>query len=103
MTPSTLIAGQSECAGCGSDAMSCGVPPVWLLTNVTLSPGLIVTCVGETAPLAPMVIVAPLGPGLPPPGPGLLGLLEPPPHATADARAQATSACRTTELSITMG
>jgi hypothetical protein len=58
-----------------------------LLTKVTLSPELIVTLDGETTPLAPMVIVAPLGPGLPPPPPGLgpVGPPLPPPQATAAA------------------
>ena len=55
-----------------------------LLTNVTLWPTVMVTVAGLTAPLLPMVIVAPLGPALPlplPPPDGDVGeLLLPPPH-----------------------
>ena len=44
---------------------------LWLFTNVTLSPWLIVTDAGLTAPFAPIVMVAPISPGPAPPGLGL--------------------------------
>jgi hypothetical protein len=47
-----------------------------------------VTLDGDTAPLAPIVIVAPLGPGLPLTG---LGLVPPPPQANAASIADATA------------
>jgi len=57
------------------------------LTNLTLSPELMVTVAGLSWPLASMVIVAPTGPGLPEPPPfvGDVGVLEPP-HAYASDR-----------------
>ena len=53
---------------------------MWLFTNRTLSPALIVTVAGLSAPFEPMVIVAPTVPGLPVPPPGLDegAVLEPP-------------------------
>jgi hypothetical protein len=63
-----------------------------LLTKVTLCPAAIVTEEGEIAPLA-IVIVAPLGPGLPLGGVGEPGELLLPPHATAVARKPATPTC----------
>jgi len=61
---------------------------LWLFTNLTLSPLLIVTVAGLTAPFAPMVIVAVTGPGLPPPPPGLGdGEVLEPPQAIASANA----------------
>ena len=56
-----------------------------LFTNVTLCPAVIVTLDGDTAPLA-IVMVAPLGPGLPLGGVGDIG--DPPslpPQAIATA------------------
>ena len=56
---------------------------MWLLTNLTLSPELMVTLDGLSAPFASIVIVAPMGPGPPEPPPvGDVGVLEPP-HAYA--------------------
>jgi hypothetical protein len=64
-----------------------------LFTNVTLSPTLMVTLDGLRVPLA-IVIVAPLGPGLPDTGDGPVPPpleLPPPPHANAVAKADATA------------
>ena len=65
-TPTALIEGQFVCVGCGSDVISCERES--LLMNVTLCPVETDTWVGPTTPFEPMVIVAPLGPGLPPDG-----------------------------------
>ena len=67
---------------------------MWLFTNMTLSPELIVTDAGLTAPFAPIVIVAPIGPGLPPPPPGFgEGPVVPPPQAIASDNTDATAMC----------
>ena len=63
-----------------------------MFTTVTLWPTLSVTLVGFALPFAPIVIVAPLGPGLPPPD-GPDGDPPFPPHAPATATA-ATAASR---------
>src|SRR5688500_2461686 len=73
--------------------MSCR--PVWLLTKLTLCPGEIVTVDGLTAPWAPMVMVAPTGPGLPDTGvDGPEGEPPPPPQAINNARAIADATAR---------
>jgi hypothetical protein len=75
--------------------MSCGFES--LFTKFTLEPTGIVTDFGDT-PLAVIVIVAAIGPGvvlLPPPDPLSLGDVEDPPHAATSA-ASATTAARPT-------
>ena len=64
-----------------------------LFTKVTLCPTEIVTLLGLT-PLLPIVIVAPLGPGCPPPdGPvGGFPLSELSPHAVKSTRSNAAVA-----------
>jgi hypothetical protein len=65
---------------------------LWLLTNDTLCPAEIVTVAGLTEPFAPMVIVAPTGPGLPDTGlDGDVGELPPPPQATSGASRAAST------------
>jgi hypothetical protein len=59
-----------------------------LFTKVTLCPIEIVTVLGLT-PLAPMVIVAPLGPGPPPDGP--VGGVPPPPPLSLSPHASITT------------
>src|SRR5688572_16264681 len=96
MMPTAAIDGQFVCAGCGSEAISCD--DELLLTKVTLWPVVIVTCAGFTAPSAPIVIAAPLGPGPEPelttgPEPdGPDGLLLPSPHAGSAAAIATTDA-----------
>jgi hypothetical protein len=97
MFPSALICGQSVCTGCGFDEIWCA--RLWLFTNVTLSPAAMVTCEGLTAPLASIVIVAPLGPG----EPGAVGappFPSPPPHAR---RADAAYAARVRRMVLLPG
>jgi hypothetical protein len=63
------------------------------LTNLTLSPELMVTLGGLSVPLASMVMVAPTGPGLPEP-PGGVGdgdVLEPPHAYASDKPAEITT------------
>ena len=77
--------------GCGFDVISHERES--LFTNVTLCPTLIVTLEG-VAVLFAIVIVAPLGPGPPLGGEGLVG--EPPllpPHAIASASTRAAAVC----------
>jgi hypothetical protein len=68
-----------------------------LFTNVTLWPTVIDTVLGLT-PLGPIVIVAPLGPGLPPPDGPVGGVPPPPlslsPHASTNVSAAASAADR---------
>ena len=98
MVPSAFVDGQSVCAGCGLDAISCERES--LLTKVTLWPTLIVTCAGLTAPLLPMVMVAPLAPGLllPPPPDGDVGELLPPHAAITIAAPAATMNAETVRV-----
>jgi hypothetical protein len=55
---------------------------LWLFVNVTRDPTGTVTSFGVTVPVASMVIVAAIGPSLPPPG----DVGEPPPPHAAKAR-----------------
>jgi hypothetical protein len=60
-----------------------------LFVNVTREPSGAVTFAGETCPSAPIVIVAAIGPPVPPGFVGVVGELPPPPQA---AIASATAA-----------
>jgi hypothetical protein len=63
-----------------------------LFANVTREPSDAVTFAGETRPSAPIVIVAAIGPPVPPGFVGVVGELAPPPQADiASASAIATA------------
>jgi hypothetical protein len=91
IVPNALTDGHMVCEGWGSEAISW--PRVSLFTNVTLCEVEMDTDEGLIAPFAPIVIVAPLGPGPPPPD-GIVGGPPLSPHAISDASAAATTACR---------